>query len=237
MKNITLLLISFFFFCGTYSQISSVGMKSEFKEIASMGRIQSGEGFQTYNSGNVKGSQFFNETWSTGSVTGTNKVVISNNYLFLYDKVRQELFIKPNDSNLIVLVDKNQILSFTINTDRAHVFYKSSLYDPSQSGNFIEVLVQNDRYSLLKIIKTDFVKANKNDIEKVKQGEFNDEFVDHLNYYIFSNNKIEKINLSEYGIRKVMKMEKTKVDDFFSLHQNDEVDESLLINLINTLNL
>jgi len=220
-----------------FSQVSSVGMKNEFKEITSMGRIQSGgQGLQTYNSGNIKGSQFFNETWSAGSVTGTNKVIISNNYLFLYDKVRQELFIKPKDSDLIVLVDKNQILSFTINTDKAHVFYRAAMYDPSQDGNFVEVLVQNDKYSLLKVIKTDFVKANPNDLEKVKQGEFNDEFVDHLSYYIFSNNKIEKINLSEYGIRKVMKPEKTKVDDFFSLHSNDEVDERLLVNLINTLN-
>jgi hypothetical protein len=236
MKNIIMLLVCSFFFGVTYSQVSSVGMKNEFKEFASMGRIQAGEGLQTYSSGNVKGSQFFSETWSTGSVTGVNKVVFSNNYLFLYDKVRQELFIRPKDTDLIVLVDKSQILSFTINTDKAHLFYRASMYDPSQEGNFVEVLVQNDKYSLLKVTKTNFVPANPNDMEKVKQGEFQDEFVDHVNYYIFSNNKIEKVNLSEYGIRKVTKPEKTKVDDFFSLHSNDEVDERLLINLINSLN-
>src|SRR5258708_4777279 len=111
MKKIIVLLISSFLFGKAFSQISSVGMTNEFKEITGMGRIQSGEGLQTYNSGNVKGSQFFNETWSMGSVTGANKAVISNNYLFLYDKVRQELFIRPKDTDLIVLVDKNQILS------------------------------------------------------------------------------------------------------------------------------
>jgi hypothetical protein len=220
-----------------FSQITSVGMGNEFKQITNFGRRQTGfEGLQTYRSGNVKGSQFFNDNWSTGSVTTTNKEVFSANYLFIYDKVRQELFLKAKDSDMVLLADKNQIYSFSILTDRMHNFQRAILYDPNQKDNFFEVLVQSDKYILLKLIKTTFEKANPNDMEKVKQGNFDDEFVDHITYYLYHNNKIQKINLNENSVRKALKDLQSKVDDFFNLHSNDEFTEQLLINLVIMIN-
>lgn len=219
-----------------YSQVSTLGMGKEFKSIAGFGRIQSGfEGLQTYNSGNVNGNQFSTDSWSLGSVTTTDKQVISN-YLFLYDKVRQELFLKAKDTDLVVLADKNQIISFTINSDKPHTYYHAELYDQEQAGSFFELLVQNNKYTLLKLTKTTFEKANPNDMEKVKQGIFNDAFIDHTTYYIYSNNKAEKVALNQHALNKILKESRTKTDEFFTLHQNDEVNEKLLISLINYLN-
>ncbi len=237
MKKIVIVFTFSFIAAYAFSQITSVGISNEFKRISSFGSRQSGfEGLQTYSNHSVKGSQFFNEDWSEGSVISVNRDVISTNYLFLYDKVRQELFIRPKDTTYIILADKNQIASFIINSDRPHTFYQAYIYDPNQKGSFFEVVAKNDKYTLLKLIKTTFVKSNPNDLEKAKQGDFQDEFVDHITYYVYHDNKTEKINLNEHSIRKALKDEQSKVDSFFNLHSNNMIDDQLLINLINSLN-
>jgi hypothetical protein len=234
--------IILFFICScitaqTQAQVTSAGMGTEFKEISGFGRTQSGfEGLQTYKSGSVIGSQFFNDSWTSGSVTGSNRETISINYLFLYDKVRQDLYIRPKDTNLIILADKNQVVSFVINTDKPHLFNNASIYDPNQKGNFFEMLVENDNYTFLKLTQATFKKADPNDMEKVKNGEFQDEFVDHVTYYLYHNNKAEKIKLNEPALRKAFKEQQAKVDDFFSTNSNSEVNEQLAINLVNTIN-
>lgn len=231
-----------FFICSVITaraqaQVTSAGMGTEFKEISGFGSRQSGfEGLQTYKSGSVIGSQFFNDSWSSGSVTGSNRETISINYLFLYDKVKQDLYIRPKDTNLIVLADKNQLVSFVINTDKRHLFHNASIYDPNQKGNFFEILVENDNYTLLKLIQTTFKKADPTDMEKVKNGEFQDEFVDHITYYLYHNNKAEKIKLNENALRKALRGQEAKLDDFFNTYSNSEVNEQLAINLINTIN-
>ncbi len=237
MKNTIIIIIVFIISVSASAQISSVGIRGEFKTISGLGHRQTGfEGIQTYHSGNVKGSQFFSDSWNTGSVITTNNEKISNGYLFLYDNVRQELFIRPTDSAIILLADKNQIFSFTINTDKPHMFEQAYTYDSALKGNFFEVLVQSSNYSLMKLIKTTFEKANYADMEKVKQGEFSDEFLDHITYYLYHNSKLTKINLRENSLRKALKERQSEVDNFFNLHQNDEMNEQLLISLISSIN-
>src|SRR5581483_3033389 len=162
-----------------FSQASTIGMGREFSQLSGLGTRQTGfEGIQTYSSHNAKGSQFFNDGWSMGSVTTANKETINSGYLFIYDKVRQELFLKPKDSDIVVLADKNQIYGFSIFTDKMHNFRQASLYDPNEKGNFLEVLTESEKYTLLKLTKTTFEKANTNDMEKVRSGNLDDEFVD-----------------------------------------------------------
>lgn len=236
-KNIALFLATFSLATQAFSQTSSVSMRADFKQITKFGKTQSGfEGFQTYSSHNTKGSQFFNDNWNTGSVTTTNKEVIGTGYLFIYDKVRQELFLKLKDSDVVVLADKNQIYSFSIFTDKMHNFRQAALYDPNEKGNFFEILVESDKYTLLKLNKTTFEKANTNDMEKVRSGNFDDEFVDHITYYLYHDNKLHKIKLNEASVRKALKEQKSKVDEFFNLHENDEFSEQLLIALVGVVN-
>ncbi|MGI8952868.1 MAG: hypothetical protein ACR2FN_14940 [Chitinophagaceae bacterium] len=263
MKKIASSLIFIFVSVSAFSQIVSASMGEEFKQLAATsttwGNRETGFGaIQTYSSGEVKGSQFFYPNWAPGSVTTVHNEVISNNYLFIYDKVRQQLFIKektndpalasyqatkgtanfakPKNTDIVVVADKNQISSFTINTDKPHVFIQAAIYDPSLNGNFFEVLVQSPNYSLFKLVQTTFEKADMGDMLKVKNGDFADEFVDHVTYYIYHNNKLQKINFKEYSLRKALKDQAQKVDDYLDMHQNQEMNEELLIDLINQIN-
>jgi len=215
---------------------TGVSMGKDFGMISNLGKAQTGfESFQTYSSKDVKGSQFFSYTWCSGSVTTITNTIISKNYLFLYDKVGQNLYIKPKDSTLIVLADKSQISSFTLNTDKEHQFVKATLYNPSSHESFFEVLASGN-YTLLKSLQTIFEKANPNDIERARSGDHSDAFVDHYKYFIFYNNSLQEIKLNENSLRKNIKNNDSKINLFLSSHQDDNINDDFLVSLFKELN-
>ncbi len=210
-------------------------IQKDFGMISNLGKAQSGfESFQTYSSKAVNGSQFLPDTWSEGSVTTSNNITISSNYLFLYDKVNQNLYIKVKDSNLVVVTDKQQVSYFTFKGDKNYLFAKASIYDSSASSNFLQVLVAGN-YTLLKSIITTYEKADPNDLERARSGDHSDAFVDHEVYYIYYNHKLQKIKLNENSLRKAIP-NNTKLNDYLNLHEESEINEAFLINLITGLN-
>jgi hypothetical protein len=221
------------------AQIVSDDMADDFKAISKYGSRQSGfENLQTYHTGHVEGNQFFNPNWSPGSITTTSNQQFGNNLLFLYDKVRQQLFLKWKDSSVVLLADKNLINTFTLSTDRTHSFVTAAVYDPGNKGNFFEVLVKNDKgYSLFKLTKTKFVKADERDMEKQKLGDIYDSFVDEITYYLVKDNVVKAVALRKNSVLKALPPPfKDKVSTFFNQHSDNSVDESLLIGAIEFLN-
>lgn len=238
MKPAFLLFSALLSYSVVHSQIVNDEMAQDFKDISKFGSRGSGfEGFQTYHSGKVEGSQFFCPDWTTGTVTTINKQQFGSHYLFLYDKVRQELFIKLKDSPIVLQADKDQIGSFTLNTDRAHTFVPAGTIDPSNNGNFFEVLVKNDKgYSLFKLIKTKFVKADERDMEKQSLGEVFDSYQDQITYYLMSDGKVQTVSLRKNNILKALAPVKNKVSEYFDMHSDSDIDEGLLIGAIQYIN-
>jgi hypothetical protein len=239
MRNAILLSVSLAYCAVASAQIVADDMNDEFKEISKYGSRQSGfEGFQTYHSGHVEGNQFFNPTWSTGSVTTISNEQFGKNYMFLYDKVRQELFLKWKDSSFVLLADKNMITGFTLNTDRTHSFVAAGAYDPANKGNFFEVLLKSDKgYSLYKLTKTKFVKADERDMEKQKLGDIYDTFVDEITYYLVKDSVVKTLALRKNSVLKALPPPlKDKVSTFFNQHSGGPLDEELLIGAIEFLN-
>ncbi len=235
MKKIIVLPVLLFLNTAIFSQVESAQIAGEFKQVMSNGGIN---GIQTYSTGEVKGSQFFLPDWTSGSVTTKSNQVISKRYLFLYDKVRQELFIKPVDSSVILTGEKDQINGFTLNGDKVYNFVAASAYDPSDKTNFFEVLTGNSKgYSLLKLVKANFVKADQTDILRMKDGDIYDKFVDDISYYISYNNGLpKKIAFKEKNIEKAFPELKTKIADYFGQNANQSVNENFMISLVNSFN-
>ena len=243
MKKIVYAALGAFFYLPLMAQ-SDADISQDFKQMSTeeIGKQQSGfENLQSYNSG-TKGTQFFYPGWAQGSVTtNDNKTIDSKDYLYLFDKVRQVLFITGSKTQVktrdnVLTADPDKLKAFTLITDKLHYFIKASVYDSSLKNDFFEVLVESDNYTLLKLTTASFQKADEHDMLAMKNGDFSDEFVDNITYYIYHNNKLEKVNLTEYSLRKILKEEKTKVDNYFNMHQNDEMSEDLLIGLVNYLN-
>jgi hypothetical protein len=221
-----------------------VGMQNSFKDISKFTSRQSGfEGIQTYSSGNIKGSQFFYPNFSSGSVTTINNETISNTYLFLFDKVRQELFIMSKDDKRdppeILLGEKPQIKSFTIATDKEHLFVPSRNYIPENTTDFYEELSKNDSgYTLLKFVKTTFVKMDTRDMQKMKSGDNYDEFVDKVSYYVsYKMAKPQQISLKQKSILGAFVGDKkTIVEEYIKAHDQNDINEQFLINLLGEVN-
>lgn len=235
MKKIIVLPVLLFLSTAIFSQVESAQIAREFKQVMSNGGTN---GIQTYSTGEVKGSQFFVPNWTTGSVTTKSNQVISNNYLFLYDKVRQQLFIKQADSSVILTGEKDQISGFTLNGDRVYNFVSASAYDPSDKTNFYEVLSSDNKgYSLLKLVKANFVKADQTDMLRMKDGDIYDKFVDDISYYISYDNGIpKKITFKEKSIAKAFPALKEKLTAYFDQHDCQSGNENFLINAVKSFN-
>jgi hypothetical protein len=243
MKFISILTALLLSNAALFAQVEAAQIGAEFKDFsqnAGPGARDLGmhtEGIQTYSSGTVKGSQFFYPSWASGTVTTIKNEVISTNYSFLYDKVRQFLFIKWKDSSAVILADKDQVTGFTLNTDKVHSFVSALKYDSSNKTDFFEILASEDKgYTLLKLIKSKFVKADVTDIQRMKDGENYDEFVDEISYYISYNRGIPQKITSEKSIEKAFPLIKQKVTDYYNQNSNDNDNEVFLTRLVQLLN-
>ena len=81
---------------------------------------------------------------------------------FSYDKVRQELFIRHEESTEILLGSKMQIHSFILVGDdkKQYNFVNSSLFTNEDPQVFYQVLVSDSsKLTLLKYTKTNFRKS------------------------------------------------------------------------------
>ena len=237
MKLPVTILLLIFTIGNVQSQVSSSSMKAEFKELSRLGSRQMGTSLQPYSAGTANGNQFFTDTWTAGSVITTGNDSISKGYLFLFDKVRHELFMKSTNGSSIFSIDKTRVRSFTIQASIAHFFEPAIKYDASKSGKFIEVLFNDPvGISLLKFIQTDFIKPDLSDMVRVKNGDMEDKFLDNTTYYFYFNNKISpKISLNQNNIEKRLELFKTKVTDYFKNNPADNIDEKILLELVKFL--
>ena len=189
-----------------------------------------------FSSNNVKGSQYLFDQWTPGSVTTLDNTTFSNNYTFNFDKLNQNLYANSaNQGNLCVLLDKTQIRHFTLGNQ---TYYNGKLLDPTGKDVFYQVLVlDTTKFSLYKLNITKFMKADYTDVSKVRSGNVSNEYVDNFTYYISATKgELKKVNLTEHNIRKVLKDQEKKLDAFFNMNPNNEVDESLLVLLVSFLN-
>jgi hypothetical protein len=194
--------------------------------------------FQSYSSRDVDGTQFFMGGWKSGEVVTMKKEAYGEGIQFCYDKVRQELFIRRNDSSLILLANKDEILSFSLKHDgKKYNFINSSLFSDSRPEVFYQVLVYDSlKLTLLKYIKTAFVKADPTDMMKQREGDIYDAFVDRYTYYIVKNRGIpEPVQLRTKSLKKVFANLQIDPEKYMSDHP-EPIDEDYLIDMISQLN-
>src|ERR1700759_329435 len=139
------------------AQVTNVAMGQEFAELAAhQGYASNGfSAYQNYSSGETKGSQFFLPNWSKGEIVTIHKEVYNEDLQFIYDKVRQEIFIRKNDSSLILLANKDEISSFSLKDGQGnrYSFINSKQFTDETPEVFYQVLEYNPaKLTLLKLI-------------------------------------------------------------------------------------
>ncbi|HZZ74324.1 MAG TPA: hypothetical protein VFE04_00280 [Puia sp.] len=223
------------------AQVTNVAMGQEFQELAAhQGYASNGfSAYQNYTSGVINGSQFFLPAWSSGEVVTVHKEVYNEPLQFLYDKVRQEIFIRKKDSALVLLANKDEIASFSLKDDQGkqYNFVNSKQFTDETPEVFYQVLVFNStKLTLLKYIKTTLVKADYHDMMKIKEGEVDDSFVDKNIYYIVkADGVLQPVELKNKSIKKVFGELNLPYEKYMNDHYQP-VNEDYLIDMVKQMN-
>jgi hypothetical protein len=195
--------------------------------------------FKTGYAGDVKGSQFFLPDWTKGEVITVRQEVYGDDLQFVYDKVRQELFVRKKDADPVLLANKDEIKSFSLTDENRaqYNFINSKYFSDERPEVFYQVLVyDSSKLSLFKYIKTSLVRGNPNDIIKQNEGKVYDEFVDKIIYYLeMGKGDFKPVPLKSKNIRKVLDELHINADAYLNSHP-EQPDEKYLIEMIQSLN-
>lgn len=241
MKNKISLIILLFCTANVFSQAgtNSVAMGNEFAMLAAHGGSPTSfSTFQSYSNNQVEGTQFFLPDWRNGEIVLNNKEVFNKGIFLAYDKVRQELFIKQQDASDILLGTKDDINSFSLmDAGKKYNFVNSSVYSKVKPYVFYQVLVADpSKLSLLKYTKGTFVKADKTDMMKQKEGDIYDSFIDKVTYFISRENcELGQLQLKTKALKKTFTDLNINIDRYINEHPGS-VDEDYLISLVMELN-
>ncbi len=241
MKNKIILGILLFSCISAFPQAgtSTTGMSNEFAMLAAHGGSPTSFAtFQTYSNNQVEGTQFFISDWRKGEIAMNNKDVFNSGIQLAYDKVRQELFIKQEGTPDVLLGTKEDIHSFSLmDAGNKYNFVNSSVYSKIKPDVLYQVLVSDpSKLTLLKYTKGTFVKADKTDMMKQKEGEIYDSFVDKVTYYVSkANGELQQVPFKIKNLKKTFADMNMNIDKYINDHPGS-IDEDYLVAMVTELN-
>jgi hypothetical protein len=195
--------------------------------------------FKTNYASDAKGSQFFLPDWETGEVVSTNKETYKLGLQFMYDKVRQELFVRKKGEELVLTANKEEIHSFSLDdgSNGQLNFLNSKVFTDKNPIEFYQILLMDSsKLSLYKLTSTRFVRADPTDMMKEKQGDVRDEFVDKYSYYLANSKKeLKPVELKAKSIKKVLEEFQINGEVYLKEHPGP-LDEKYLTDMIRSLN-
>lgn len=221
-----------------YNNNSNVTKGFSYFQLGGTDRNAGGGGmvFSVHHKENTQGSRYLVEDWAAGSVIEQNgHVVNTDQYAYNYDKIGGNLLL-TQDKRAAVEIDKHQIKSFTIfNKSIPQTF---EIVPAIDSMHFTQQLSAGANYTLYKYTKTKFVKSDYRTDGMTSSGNNYDEYVDQPTYYIknLKTGELQKVALKAKAIKQALAGESTKVNAYFTDHQDDDINEQFLAGLTGSLN-
>ena len=188
--------------------------------------------------GEIGGNPYFNKDWTKGSVKTTDNNEFSKKLLFMYDKVAGKLYFKNTDSNVIMEADADKIYSFTLITDKPHVFMRGEFFSPDYKGKFLEVLLYDmNKYSFLKYTATSFEepvtsKASQAMTQAISYGKY----VDNTTWFIYYNNLLQPVELKKKSFPKAFEGDVQAKVEAYIKNNSGNFNESYIINMLGDIN-
>jgi len=188
-------------------------------------------------SGGVTGNPYFSQDWVNGSITTGDNKVISQDLVFMYNKVDGRLFLKKSESAIILQADPAKITSFTLITDRPHTFMRSDLLGTEYTGKFYEVLVRDEKkYSFLKLTTSEFEENTTGAASQVMTVSSSaGSYSDKVKYFIAKEGQLVPVNLKKKSFESALAADKDKTDKYFKEHSGS-FNEDAAIGLITEIN-
>jgi hypothetical protein len=162
----------------------------------------------------VLGTQYLFDDWVSGTITDTAGSIFSEGYLFNFNKVSQNLYMRLKNAPAAFVIRNDALKSIRLSDgSRKYFFEKSSSLE---AGTFYNVLATGSKYSFYSLVKTKFVPADYHTNGLMSSGSLNDQFKDELTYYIVSaDGKASELPLKKKNVKNFFSNEKEKVEEFF----------------------
>jgi hypothetical protein len=183
------------------------------------------------------GNQYLFEDWVSGVVVNIDGVSFGDGYLFNYNKLSQNLYVKVKDTAAAFLVNKHQLKSIWL-TDGTRQFLLERVA-AIDSNYFYNAIVKSNKYSLYSLTKTKFIASNYVTNGMTSSGNLYDEFKDEVVYYIvFPDGTAKTIPSKKKAIKSLFEADKEKVEEFYKNNDNanNSFGESFLKSLVEYLN-
>lgn len=202
------------------------------------GRIYAGGAIPVFAPKNdTRGRQYLYDHWAAGSVHNEDGTLIKNEkYLFNYDKISKKLLFTQDEKSIFEL-DNTAIDVFTFLDNGEEVVFKKLLI--SDEPEFLVMLTPSiGKFQLYKKIAAKLIKADYVNTGLTENGNNYDEFVDDNKYFInfLEDKKLENFELKKKAVLKIFLSYSEKVNNFFDMHKNAQIDERIIIDLIEFLN-
>ncbi|QEC76786.1 carboxypeptidase-like regulatory domain-containing protein [Mucilaginibacter ginsenosidivorax] len=198
----------------------------------------SGSLFNISHKEDTKGSRYLiGDGWAKGYVVDkTGATVKNDNFAYNYDKINGSLLL-TQDKRAAVDVDRDQIKSFTIynKLDQPETYQLVAAINPT---HYSQVLSDGSKYKVYKFTKTTFVKSDFKTDGMTSTGNHYDEYVDEPTYYVLNvkTAALQKISLKAKAIKQVFAADADKVKTYFNDHADDDINDTFLSNLADSLN-
>lgn len=183
----------------------------------------------------TKGSRYLLKGFAYGVIVDfTGKVIADSIHLLNYDKIDGQLMIAQDAGNYLE-VDKEKVAAFAFKTpDTSFVFLNVPILSKI---NYFMLIASGPRYSAYKSVRTKFVKANYVSNGLTESGNNYDEYVDTDTYFwVAGKDNAGVFELKKKSIKSVFAGEKERVEDYFSKHKLDDIDDHFVKGLIDYLN-
>ncbi len=184
------------------------------------------------------GSPFLSKKWIRGTVELENHNLIPATgqvLLFNYDKINNRVYV-INDSRKEWFYPIDSVFRFDL-VDNSTIYSFEKVHWISSKFFLVPVLKSGQGYSLYKRLITKHIRASYLNEGYFSTGKKYDEFLDDYEYYLVypGNASFRKLYLREKVIRRMLRNEPGLLDEFFSLHDH-EINEESLIGIIQYIN-
>jgi hypothetical protein len=189
-----------------------------------------------YNKEATQGSPFLLPVYVPGLVINPSYgVVNTSDYLYNYDKMSGNLLLKRNNEQPIA-VNRGQVKMFCLKLDKGgYIFSQVPLINDNE---FFQVIYKGPKYSSYKLYKNKFINSNQKTNGYSTDGKSYDEYQDIETFYIVDERKGEWAiyELSKKSIKKALNAESVAVDQYLKEHKYDDITESWMAQLLESLN-
>jgi hypothetical protein len=177
------------------------------------------------------GSIYFARKWSKGTVELSNHRRIpepDQSLLFNFDKLNNIIFVMDQyGKQWSYPIDSVSGFDLTENG----TMYSFEKVPWISKNYFLMPIYQSEKgYSLYKRLFTKYTRASYTNAGYYSEGKKYDEYVDNYEYYLTypGNTNYRKLTLKENAIRRALKEESSLLQEFFTLHDNEINEQSLL---------